>query len=231
MFKKNCVHIQKSNIGSYHWFILSFQIPGNDVKHKFRMNKITKNSLKSIFLWIFIDNFVESVRFIRFVNNYDFKNPEFCSKLVTRQMGTFLGDAIAISNFFNTTRPKLLNILGDIRTKFNELVENSDWMDEITKEAVIEKANAMKMNVGFPEFLLNKTKSDTYLKDLNLMEHSLADNLDTMQKVQEDLNSIGEWDVLNKMPTDINAYYYPSKNTLSKHFSIYYDAICTNVCS
>ena len=132
-------------------------------------------------------------------------------------MGTFLGDAIAIPNFYNTTRPKLLHTLGDIRTAFNELVENSDWMDETTKRAVIEKANAMKMNVGFSEFLLNKTKSDKYLKDLYLNEHSLRDNLDTMFNIQMDLYGISEWDVLDAMPTDINAYYHLSKNSLSKH--------------
>lgn len=135
-------------------------------------------------------------------------------------MGTFLGDVIDISsNFHNTTRPKILHAFQDIRTAFNESVENSDWMDEATKWAVIEKANAMKINVGFPEFLLNKTKSDKYLKDLNLKENSLHDNLYKMEKIRMkmDFYSISEWDVLDGMPTDVNAYYYHSKNTLSKH--------------
>lgn len=140
----------------------------------------------------------------------------YCAQFVNEKMGMFLGGAIAEPNFLNATKPKLLHIFEDIRTTFNELVENSDWMDGVTKRTVIEKANAMNVNIGFAEFLLNETKVDEYLEDLNLTENSLLQNVHTMRKIKDDLILVEftDWQVPESPSTEINASYYPYLNSL-----------------
>lgn len=152
-------------------------------------------------------------------------------------MGMFLGGAIAEPNFLNATKPKLLRIFEDIRTTFNELVENGDWMDEVTKRAVIEKANAMNVNIGFAEFLLNETKVDEYLEDLNLVGNSLLQNLHTMRKIKVDLILIEwtDWQVPESTSTEIDATYYyylnSLRNIIRNFASFFYERICFCQCN
>ncbi|XP_055307811.1 neprilysin-1-like [Sitodiplosis mosellana] len=183
-----------------------------------QMNKIDPNGLQSYMWWVVIDNLIGSVRFNYniYYRNISIHQSNHCAQLVNDRMGMFLGDAIAMPNFLNETKPKLLNSFEDIRSAFNELVENSDWMDQPTKRVVIEKSQAMKVNIGFAEFLLNKTKVDEYLKDFNFTESSLLMNEHNMWNVEKGLNTIAKnhWQVLNMMATEVNARHFYGSNSL-----------------
>lgn len=128
-------------------------------------------------------------------------------------MGIFLSDVITTANFSNTIKPKLLKIVENIRTTFKDLVEKSNWMDEPTRRAMIEKSQAMKVNIGFENFLSNKTKVDEYLKSLNLSENSFAKNKNATVNMIKKLKVIGE---PHKNPTEVNSYYYLHLNSFSK---------------
>ncbi|XP_055306132.1 neprilysin-like [Sitodiplosis mosellana] len=136
------------------------------------------NGLQSFIWWMVIDNLIGSIRFNYniYYRNISINQSNQCAQLVNDRMGMFLGEVIAMPIFLNETKPKLLNSFEEIRSAFNELVENSDWMDQPTKRAVIEKSQAMKVNIGFAEFLLNKTKVDEYLKDFNFTNSSFLVN-------------------------------------------------------
>ena len=41
-----------------------------------------------------------------------------------------------------------------ISAEFNNILKNVDWMDEKTRQRALEKANAIKARIGYPDELL-----------------------------------------------------------------------------
>ena len=48
-----------------------------------------------------------------------------------------------------------LEMIQNIRTAFNEILDENEWMDTATKEVAKQKANAMNERIGYPDFLTN----------------------------------------------------------------------------
>ena len=53
-------------------------------------------------------------------------------------------------------------MIKNIREEFKLMVKELDWMDDKSKEAVLEKAVEIKEKIGYPDFTYN----DTYLNDM-----------------------------------------------------------------
>lgn len=143
----------------------------------------------------------------------------YCAGILNKHMGIIISYEIAKTknDFHNTTEKKVLNILKEIRLAFNELVQNSNWMDTNTKHLVIDKSNAMKWSIGFPKWLQDDDQLNEYYNGLEFDENTFLENVHKIRKweVNKKLKSISEleWEM---MPTEVNAYYDYEKNHLSK---------------
>lgn len=51
-------------------------------------------------------------------------------------------------------------MINDIKESYNQLIRESDWLDDITKNKSLIKLNAIKQNIGFPEWMLNNQELD-----------------------------------------------------------------------
>jgi predicted metalloendopeptidase len=51
-------------------------------------------------------------------------------------------------------------MLQDIKTSFNSLVRNGDWIDPVTKNAAQEKAEGITSFIGYQEWLLKPGQLD-----------------------------------------------------------------------
>lgn len=184
------------------------------------MNETNPDGVQMLVWWMVLDTLFESIRsdYNIHYRNITISKSRFCAGIVNENMGMFLSDAIEIPNFFNKTKPKLFKVFENIRSIFSELVEHSDWMDKETKRAVIEKSMAIKLNVEFGESLLNQTKIDEYLKDLDLSEDSLVNNEFKAWEMGNHLLSIRKIkrEIILAMVTDVNAFYHRTLNSLSK---------------
>ena len=49
-------------------------------------------------------------------------------------------------------------MIHDIRDAFNELLHENLWMDKQTRLVAEDKANNMNERIGYPEFIMNKTR-------------------------------------------------------------------------
>lgn len=63
----------------------------------------------------------------------------------------------------------------DIQRSFRELLNQTTWIDDETKELATEKVNAMLLRIGYPDFilqseLLNERYKDVRITDLALFE-------------------------------------------------------------
>lgn len=70
---------------------------------------------------------------------------------------TALGTLLKIVVLF-----QVQEMLGDVKSVFEDLVAELTWMDPPTKEATLQKVRAMKSFVGFPEWLLRAEDMNKY---------------------------------------------------------------------
>ena len=59
-------------------------------------------------------------------------------------------------------------MIHNIRQAFNEILDENDWMDEETKIAAKEKANAMSERIGYSEILTNPVEVSKEYENVGL---------------------------------------------------------------
>lgn len=112
----------------------------------------------------------------------------------------------------------------NIKSESIELLKRASWMDEVTRAKAIEKANAMDFNVAYPDELTDDAKLEEYYRKLELQPDSLLHSALNVQKFQRDKvisdfrKSVvkNDWREIGATAAEVNAFYYPSKNMLSK---------------
>lgn len=155
------------------------------------------------------------------------KQAEYCKSKVQSVMIMAVSYEIAPPNFLNIIKPRIEQIIENIRKAFNYFVENITWMDSITKQFVLEKSEAMKSLVGLPEWILKEGKLDEYYADLDFNESSYMKNLIKviewrMNRKLKSLNNIEEDTKRFEKPIEVNAAYAMDQNTMSLY-------ICENI--
>jgi predicted metalloendopeptidase len=50
---------------------------------------------------------------------------------------------------------------------FRELLSQTDWIDEETKDMAAQKVNAMTLRIGYPDFILNPQLLNERYKDVS----------------------------------------------------------------
>lgn len=68
--------------------------------------------------------------------------------------------------FTKEDKSEALAIVKQLTVAFKNMINNLDWMDAPTKKVAIEKLDAMKTVVGYPEFVLNNTGLDNVYKEV-----------------------------------------------------------------
>ncbi|XP_018361879.1 PREDICTED: endothelin-converting enzyme 1-like [Trachymyrmex cornetzi] len=145
----------------------------------------------------------------------DISQSLFCGGIVNKLMGMAVSWLIVDPTFHENKVNKVQEILEDIREAFGSFVAKTDWMDQLTKMATIEKSKKMEYAIGFPTWLFNEEKLNEYYKGIDLSETRYLINL--VQFVQVRLNktwaSLHDENIFNKSsywatdPTDVNAFH------------------------
>lgn len=55
----------------------------------------------------------------------------------------------------------------EIMQSFRELLSETDWLDEETKNMAAQKLNAMTLRIGYPDFILNRQLLNERYKDVS----------------------------------------------------------------
>ena len=53
-------------------------------------------------------------------------------------------------------------MIRDIQESFKQLIGESDWLDDKTKQKSLEKLDSMILNVGYPDWILINEELDNY---------------------------------------------------------------------
>ena len=67
-------------------------------------------------------------------------------------------------------------MIHDIRHAFNELLHENHWMDKETRLVAEDKANNIREQIGYPEYITNTTRLvDEYKNVCNLIKNGTSD--------------------------------------------------------
>lgn len=68
--------------------------------------------------------------------------------------------------FTKEDKSETLAMIEQLLIAFKEMINESDWMDALTKKIAIEKVDAMKSVVGYPDFILKTTALDEIYREV-----------------------------------------------------------------
>jgi predicted metalloendopeptidase len=94
--------------------------------------------------------------------------PSYCTTSINKLMGYAVSYTIVEKNFMQRTKPKVERMLANIRSAFKNIIYHS-WMDWETKERSLRKSEKMKSLIGFPEWILNKTRLEMFYDGVRLL--------------------------------------------------------------
>ncbi|XP_055945178.1 neprilysin-1-like [Argiope bruennichi] len=102
-----------------------------------------------------------------------------------------------------------------IKKAFKDLLENSDWMDESTKTAALDKLSSMQSIIGFPSYLQNKAEYSEMYKGFPKLTSSL---LESYFKISSYYTS----ELVKDLKVQRRKKFYISARSIT-HVSAYYD--------
>jgi putative endopeptidase len=137
--------------------------------------------------------------------------------LVTNLMSTSFSKLYAEKYVTPSVKADVTQIVDLIRAKYRERIEAIDWMSDETKQMAIDKLNAIKAYVAYPDNYENIFNFDVKAKadGGNLIDFYIdyANALTALQL--EILKKPFESNLWNNVPTyTVNAYYSPSENAI-----------------
>ncbi|CAF1253776.1 unnamed protein product [Adineta steineri] len=145
-----------------------------------------------------------------------------CGRFVNEHMG-FAVSKIYIKKYFDDNiRNQVFEMVTNIIKAFIDMLENSTWMDSMSKTKAIEKALAIDIQIGYPDYLAsdNVTELEIQYADYVFDSSFINNILKLLQiKAKEEFQLLRKhvdrkaWDAFP--PTTVNAWYDRSKNQIT----------------
>ncbi|XP_031570959.1 endothelin-converting enzyme homolog isoform X2 [Actinia tenebrosa] len=142
-----------------------------------------------------------------------------CMSEVQKAFGMAVGLLFVDKKFSGTSKKSAEEMIHAIRGVFIDNLKDIEWMDEETKKAAKDKAEAIRENIGYPTYIVNATKLAKEYKgfDVNKTTH-FQNNLnrkrfDNMKNYQE-IGKPVDKTIWSMTPPTVNAYYSSSDNKI-----------------
>ncbi|CAF1080903.1 unnamed protein product, partial [Rotaria sordida] len=144
-----------------------------------------------------------------------------CGNYINNNMGFALSKIYIKQYFDENARNQSLEMINNIRSIFLDMLKNTTWMDEISKNKSIEKALVIDEKIGYPDFLgsSNATELEKMYQDYIFNDSYIYNVFKLLQiKSNENFRMLRE-SVDRKAwgagpPTVVNAFYNPSRNQI-----------------
>ncbi|XP_070561570.1 endothelin-converting enzyme 1-like [Ptychodera flava] len=143
-----------------------------------------------------------------------------CYELTSGLLGMAVGAMYSREAFDSESKHKVSDIIKRIKAAFKEnSLDNIDWMSEDTRQVAIEKVDAIREKVGYPDFILDPVKLDkkyeeyevdpsNCLKSVTNLRKAAFNNM--IYKIPKHVDK-NEWIAT---PQTVNAYYSPTRNDI-----------------
>ncbi|XP_018913076.2 neprilysin-4 isoform X1 [Bemisia tabaci] len=143
-----------------------------------------------------------------------------CVAQVNSNMGMALGAMFVKRYFDENSKDDTLVMTKEIQQAFQEILNETTWIDIETKKLASEKIDAMMLRIGYPNFILDKAELNHHYKDVEIESDKYFENtlniLQHLTRVEQShlgtpVNKSQWW---NSAPAIVNAYYSRNKNQI-----------------
>jgi predicted metalloendopeptidase len=135
-----------------------------------------------------------------------------CIGYVDSHLGELLGKYFLDRAFPGASRERALSILIGIENAMENLLNQLDWMDEVTRERALDKLRKVHNMIGGPTNPRNYSEVDISPTAFffNLIESERADAVLRVKMLEAPVDKT-QWDMT---PATVNAYYDPTRNQM-----------------
>ncbi|CAG4955091.1 unnamed protein product [Colias eurytheme] len=144
-----------------------------------------------------------------------------CADTTSASMSIAVG-ALYIRKYFNeNSKAKALEMVDDIRQQFSKTLSEVEWMDTMTRQAALDKAQAMAAHIAYPNELLDNDKLTEFYSGLEMSTDKLMESVLNLtlfgteylfSKLREPVNKT-DW-VTHGRPAIVNAFYSSIENSI-----------------
>ncbi|KAJ9601452.1 hypothetical protein L9F63_000369, partial [Diploptera punctata] len=142
-----------------------------------------------------------------------------CVTQVNSHLGMAVGAMFVQKYFDENSKNDTLHMTEEIMQSFQELLSQTTWIDDETKELAAEKVNAMMLRIGYPDFILNPDILNEKYKTVRINLYEFFENILNVLKyvARIELDRLGtsvNKTLWNTAPAVVNAYYSRNKNQI-----------------
>lgn len=144
---------------------------------------------------------------------------KFCISDTDNNLGFALGAMFVKATFAENSKLQALKMIKEIKAAFEENLSTLTWMDDETRRAAREKAEAIYDMIGYPNFIMDPKELDKVFNDYNVTSDFYFENgmrfYNFSARVTADqLRKAPSKDQWSMTPPTVNAYYSPTKNEI-----------------
>ncbi|XP_038075858.1 membrane metallo-endopeptidase-like 1 [Patiria miniata] len=143
-----------------------------------------------------------------------------CANNANEQYEFISGRMYVDDHFPEDAKQKTLEMIRDLQTAFKSMLKTNDWLQEADKGVAAEKADAMDIAIGYPEWIKDNAKLDAKYADLTAKDDEYFQNSLSYREwtsqgdlalLREDVNEDDTlWSIIG--PAVVNAFYHPYRN-------------------
>ena len=130
----------------------------------------------------------------------------------SQSLGEAVGQIYVEKYFPPEAKDRALDLVYNLKHAFAEHIKNLDWMSDATKVKALEKLDAFRIKIGYPEKWLDysdlEINRDSYVN--NILNANAFEVQRTLKKINKPVD-ITEWYM---SPQTVNAYYNPGVNEI-----------------
>ncbi|XP_058793376.1 neprilysin-2-like isoform X2 [Phymastichus coffea] len=144
-----------------------------------------------------------------------------CVDVVSGGLSLSIGALYVRKYFDEEAKKNVVEMVTGIRKEFRKIIEKVDWMDEETRLAALEKADAMSSFIAYPNELLDDNKLDKYYESLTIERGNYLESIlnltlfateYTLSQLRKPVNK-SDWITYGDAAV-VNAYYSPNDNSM-----------------
>ncbi|XP_030078217.1 endothelin-converting enzyme 1 isoform X2 [Microcaecilia unicolor] len=144
---------------------------------------------------------------------------KFCISDTDNNLGFALGAMFVKAAFAEASKKQAEEMITEIKTAFEESLSSLHWMDEDTRKAAKEKADAIYDMIGYPKFIMDAKELDKVFNDYEVLSDLYFENVMqfynfSAKVMAEQLRKAPNRDQWSMTPPTVNAYYSPTKNEI-----------------
>ncbi|KAG0730217.1 Neprilysin-2 [Chionoecetes opilio] len=144
-----------------------------------------------------------------------------CMGTISRSLAHAVGSMYVRKFFKESAKSDAIIMVDYIRTEFENILKNLEWMDPLTRERALEKARAITPHIAYPPELLMNDKLIELYDGLIITKGNLLENMRNLTIFGTDYSFKRLREKVNKKDwrnhgaaAVVNAYYSPLENSI-----------------